>query len=188
MPQLQTQGGMIRVPAGIWTIDPAHSSVGFKIRHLMIANVRGHFSDFDGTVEAAEDDPVNSRVWGTVKVASISTGDPQRDEHLKSPDFFDAARYPEITFESTRVRHLDGGTYEVAGDLMIKGVTREVELNATVEGTAVDPWGVERVGISVRGTINRNDFGLTWQQKLAAGGLLVGEEVQLLVDVSAVRA
>ena len=109
----------------------------------MIANVRGHFSDFDGTVEAAEDDPVNSRVWGTVKVASISTGDPQRDEHLKSPDFFDAARYPEITFESTRVRHLDGGTYEVAGDLMIKGVTREVELNATVEGTAVDPWGVE---------------------------------------------
>ena len=85
MPQLQTQAGMIRVPAGIWTIDPAHSSVGFKIRHLMIANVRGQFSEFDGTVEAAEDDPVNSRVWGTVKVASISTGDPQRDEHLKSP-------------------------------------------------------------------------------------------------------
>jgi polyisoprenoid-binding protein YceI len=188
VPQLQTQAGMIRVPAGTWKVDPAHSSVGFKIRHLMIANVRGHFSEFEGTVEAAEDDPVNSRAWGSVKVASISTGDPQRDEHLRSPDFFDAERYPEITFESSRVRHVAGGTYEVAGDLTIKGVTREVEFDATVEGTAIDPWGVERVGISVRGTINRTDFGLTWQQKLASGGLLVGEDVQILVDVSAVRA
>jgi polyisoprenoid-binding protein YceI len=188
MPQLQTEAGMIRVPAGTWKVDPAHSSVGFKIRHMMIATVRGHFGEFEGTLEAAEDDPANSRAHGSVKVASISTGDETRDAHLKSPDFFDAERYPEITFESTRVRHVAGGTYRVAGDLTIKGVTREVELEATVDGTAVDPWGVERVGVSVRGTINRSDFGLTWQQKLAAGGLLVGEEVGILVDISAIRA
>jgi polyisoprenoid-binding protein YceI len=188
MPQLQTQAGMVRVPAGTWKVDPAHSSVGFKIRHMMIATVRGHFSEFDGTLEAAEDDPKNSRAWGKVKVASLSTGDESRDAHLRSPDFFDVERYPEITFESTGVQHRAGGTYKVTGDLTIKGVTREVELEATVDGTAVDPWGVERVGISVRGTIDRTDFGLTWQQKLAAGGLLVGEDVGLLVDVSAIRA
>jgi polyisoprenoid-binding protein YceI len=188
MTKLMTEQGMVRVPAGTWKVDPAHSSVGFEVKHLMIATVRGRFTDFEGTLEAAEDDPSNSRAHGAVKVASIDTGDPQRDEHLRSPDFFDAERYPEIRFESTRIEHIEGGTYRIAGDLTIKDQTREVEMDATVEGTGEDPWGNERVGVSVRGEIDRTEFGLTWQQKLAQGGVLVGEEVKILIDISAVRA
>jgi polyisoprenoid-binding protein YceI len=188
MTDLQTEHGMLRVPAGTWKVDKAHSSVAFEVKHMMIATVRGHFSDFDGTLEAAEDDPSNSRAYGWVDVASIDTGNADRDAHLRSADFFDVEQHPRATFESTRVQHVDGGTYRVTGDLTLKGVTREVTLEATVQGAAEDPWGKERVGIEVRGTINRNEFGLTWQQKLAAGGLLVGEDVKVLIDISAVRA
>lgn len=188
MTQLQTEVGMVRVPAGAWEVDPAHSSVGFEVKHLMIATVRGHFADFEGVLEAAEDDPSNSRAWGTVRVASIDTGNPDRDAHLRSPDFFDAEHYPEMRFETTRVRHVEGGHYRVSGDLTVKDVTREVEVDATVEGAAEDPWGNERVGISIRGAINRIEFGLTWQQTSSAGALLVGEEVSVLIDVSVVRA
>jgi polyisoprenoid-binding protein YceI len=187
MTTLQTEAGIVRAPAGTWKVDPSHSSVAFEVKHLMIATVRGHFSEFEGTLEAAEDDPSNSRAYGTVKVASIDTGDPARDEHLRSPDFFDAERYPEMRFESTRVQHVEEAHYRVAGDLTIKEVTREVEFGVTVEGAAEDPWGNERVGVSVRGTVDRTEFGLTWQQKLAAGGVLVGEEVKVLIDISAVR-
>ena len=187
MPTLQTEVGMVRVPAGTWKVDPSHSSVGFEVKHLMIATVRGRFTEFEGTLEAAEDDPSNSRAHGTVQVASIDTGDPDRDAHLRSPDFFDVERYPEARFESTRIQHVEGGTYRIAGDLTIKEVTREVEFDATVEGSGEDPWGNERVGVSVRGSVDRTDFGLTWQQKLAAGGVLVGEEVKILIDLSAVR-
>jgi len=188
MTQLMTEVGMVRVPAGTWHADRDHSSVAFEVKHLMIATVRGQFSEFEGTLEAAEDDPSNSRAWGTVKVASIDTGNRDRDEHLRSPDFFDVERYPEMRFETTRVTHVEGGLYRVAGDLTIKDQTREVEVEATVEGVAEDPWGNERVGISIRGVIDRTDFGLTWQQTLESGGLLVGEEVKVLIDVSAVRA
>jgi polyisoprenoid-binding protein YceI len=155
---------------------------------MMIATVRGRFREFDGTLEAAEDDPSNSRARGSAKTASIDTGNEERDAHLRSPEFFDAERYPDITFESTRIEHVEGGIYRVTGDLTIKDVTREVEMTATVDGAGEDPWGNERVGVSVRGTIDRTEFGLTWQQKLASGGLLVGEKVQVLLDVSAVRA
>ena len=189
MTQLMTdQGQMVRVPAGTWKVDPAHSSVGFEVKHMMISTVRGHFREFDGTLEAAEDDPANSRARGSVKVASIDTGNAERDEHLRSPDFFDADRYPEISFASTRVAHVEGGTYNVWGELTIKDVTREVEITATVEGAGQDPWGTERVGIAIRGEIDRTEFGLRWQQKLATGGLLVGENVRVLADISAVRA
>jgi polyisoprenoid-binding protein YceI len=187
MSHVETERAMVRVPPGTWTIDPIHSSVGFKIKHMMIATVRGQFTEFEGTIVAAEDDPANSHVSGSVEVASIDTANADRDAHLRSPDFFDAERYPQITFESTRIRHIDGGRFAVAGNLTIKGITREVELQATVEGADTDPWGMERVGISARGAINRTDFGLTWQQRLAAGGLLVGEEVAISVDISAVR-
>jgi polyisoprenoid-binding protein YceI len=179
---------MVRVPAGTWRVDPAHSSVGFEVKHMMIATVRGLFGEFDGQLEAAEDDPSNSSAWGRVQVASIDTGNAERDEHLRSPDFFDAERYPEIRFETVGIEHLDGGAYEVSGDLTIKDQTRRVQVRATVEGAAEDPWGNERVGISIRGEIDRTEFGLTWQQALAAGGLLVGEDVKILIDVSAVRA
>jgi polyisoprenoid-binding protein YceI len=179
---------MVRVPPGTWTVDPVHSSVGFTIKHMMIATVRGKFNEFEGTIEAAADDPAHSHARGTVTVASIDTGNPDRDAHLRSPDFFDAERYPYITFESTRIRHVSGGTFELTGDLTIKGVTREVQMEAVVEGADTDPWGMERVGISVRGTINRTEFGLEWQQRLAAGGLLVGEQVGIQIDISAVHA
>jgi polyisoprenoid-binding protein YceI len=187
MTQLQTEQGMVRVPAGTWEVDPAHSSVAFEVKHMMIATVRGHFTEFEGTIVAAEDDPANSRAFGLVRVASIDTGNPDRDAHLRGPEFFDAERFPEIRFQSTRIQHVEGGTYSLAGNLTIKGETREVELDATVEGAAEDPWGNERVGISIRGAIDRTEFGLTWQQKVAAGGMLVGEDVKLLIDLSAVR-
>ena len=183
---LQTERGTVRVPEGTWRVDPSHSSVGFEVKHMMIATVRGRFREFEGTLEAAED-LADSRCYGTVKVASIDTGEPDRDAHLRRPDFFDAERYPEITFESTRIDHVDGPTYRITGDLTIRDETREVTLDATVEGAGEDPWGNERVGVSATGVINRNDFGLRWQQRLAAGGVLVGEEVKLVLDVSAIR-
>lgn len=188
MTQLMTEQGMVRVPAGTWKVDPAHSSAAFEVKHMMIATVRGQFREFDGSLEAAEDDPSNSRAQGSANTASIDTGNEERDAHLRSPDFFDAERYPNITFASTRIEHVEGGIYRVAGDLAIKDITREVEMTATIEGAGEDPWGNERVGVSVRGTIDRTEFGLTWQQKLASGGLLVGESVQVLLDISAVRA
>lgn len=188
MTQLQTDDGVVRVPAGTWNVDPSHSNVGFEVKHLMISTVRGHFSEFEGVLDAAPDDPANSHAAGTVQTASIDTGHPDRDEHLRGPEFFDAERYPQMRFETTRIRHVEGGTYRVAGDLTIKDVTREVEVDATVEGAAEDPWGNERVGISIRGEINRTEFGLTWQQSGAGGRLLLGEEVKVLIDVSAVRA
>ncbi len=185
MTQLQTEQGIVKVPAGTWKVDPAHSSVGFEVKHMMISTVRGHFSSFDGRLEADED-PERSQVTGWVDVASINTGSPDRDAHLRSPDFFDAERYPRMTFESTRIQWVEGGTYRVWGDLTIKDVTREIEVEATVQGVGEDPWGVEHAGIAVGGSIDRTEFGLTWQQPLAKGGLLVGEEVKLLVDASAV--
>jgi polyisoprenoid-binding protein YceI len=131
---------MVRVPAGTWHVDPSHSSVAFEVKHLMIATVRGHFGDFEGTIEAAEDDPANSRVYGSVRVASIDTGNADRDEHLRGPDFFDVGRYPEARFESTRIEHIEGGHYRLAGNLTIKDETREVEFEGCVDGAAEDPW------------------------------------------------
>jgi len=188
MTQLQTEIGMVRVPAGTWQVDPIHSSVGFEVKHMAISTVRGRFEEFDGVLEAAEDDPSHSHAWGRVNVASIDTGNADRDSHLRSPDFFDVERYPEMRFETTGIRHIEGGAYAVAGDLTIKDMTREVEVEATVEGAAEDPWGNERAGISIRGEVNRTEFGLTWQQALASGGLLVGERVKILIDLSVVRA
>jgi polyisoprenoid-binding protein YceI len=185
--QLRTEQGIVRVPSGTWRVDPIHSSVGFEVKHMMISTVRGHFKEYEGTLEAAEDYH-DSRVWGSAQVASIDTNNPDRDEHLRGPDFFDAERWPTITFESTGIEHVEGGTYRVTGDLTIKGVTREVEVEANVEGAAVDPWGKDRVGVAVRGSIDRTEFGLTWQQALAGGGLLVGDQVALRIDISAVRA
>jgi polyisoprenoid-binding protein YceI len=189
MTELMTEHqGMVRVPAGTWEVDPSHSSASFEVKHMMIATVRGHFREFEGRLEAADDDPANSRAWGRARVDSIDTGNADRDAHLKSPDFFDAQTYPYITYESTGVQHVEGGTYRVRGNLTIRDVTREVEMTATVLGAGEDPWGNERVGVEIRGAIDRTDFGLTWNQPLGGGGLLVGEQVRILIDVSAVRA
>lgn len=185
--ELQTEQGIVRVPTGTWTVDPVHSSVGFEVKHMMISTVRGHFRQYEGMLEAAEDYH-DSRVWGSAEVASIDTNNADRDEHLRGPDFFDAERWPSIKFESTAIDHVEVGLYRVRGDLTIKGVTREIEVEASVEGAGVDPWGNDRVGIAVRGSIDRTDFGLAWQQSLAGGGLLIGDQVALRIDISAVRA
>ena len=186
MTQLHTEQGLVKVPAGTWKVDRTHSSVGFEVKHMMIATVRGHFGSFDGTLEADED-PERSHAYGWVEVASIDTGSPDRDAHLRSPDFFDVERYPRMTFDSTRIQWVESGTYRVWGDLTIKDVTREVEAEATVKGAGQDPWGNERVGIAIRGSIDRTEFGLSWNQPVASGGILVGEDVKLVLDVSAVR-
>ena len=170
-----------------WQIDPAHTSVEFAVKHMMFTTVRGRFKDVKGTIEVDESSPDRSSVNVELGAASLDTGVADRDAHLRSADFFDAERYPQISYESTRVEHVEGGTYRVAGNLTIKDVTREVEMTATVEGAGQDPWGTERVGIAIRGEIDRTEFGLRWQQKLTTGGLLIGENVKVLADISAVR-
>jgi polyisoprenoid-binding protein YceI len=180
--QLQTEQGIVRVPSGTWTVDPSHSSVGFEVRHMMIATVRGRFRDFEGTIVAA-DELTESRVSGKASVASIDTGQADRDTHLRSPDFFDAERFREISFTSTHIEHVEGGMFRVVGDLTIRDQTREISLATVVHGAGEDPWGNERVGLAARAVINRTDFGLTWQQRLARGGVLVGDEVTIVLDV-----
>jgi polyisoprenoid-binding protein YceI len=184
---LQADQDAVFVPAGTWTVDPAHSSVEFSVKHMMIATVKGRFTEFDGTLEVGED-AASAKVFGVIKVSSIDTHEPQRDAHLRSADFFDAEEYPEIRFESNRVEYVGDTNFRVSGGLTIQGITREVELDAIVVGTGRDPWGNERVALEIRGVTDRRDFGLRWNQALEAGGVLVGDKVKLAVDVSAVRA
>ncbi|MEA2472223.1 MAG: hypothetical protein QOE06_138 [Thermoleophilaceae bacterium] len=174
------------VPAGTWRVDPAHSSVQFAVKHMGIATVRGKFTKFEGTVEVGEDYS-SSRAYGRVEVASIDTDEPDRDAHLRSPDFFDAENYPEITFESIRVVPLNDDTSTVHGNLTMHGVTKEVRLEVVVEGTDTDPWGNERVGLSASGVLSRGDFDMKFNQALGSGNLLVGDRVNISLDISAVK-
>lgn len=170
-----------------YTIDSAHSKAQFSVRHMMVSNVRGEFSKMKGTIDYDEKDPSAIRVEATIEVASINTGEPKRDEHLKSPDFFDAAKYPVITFRSKSARKTANGL-AVTGDLTIHGVTKEVILQ--VEGPSPevrDPWGNFRRGATAAAKINRKDFGLTWNAALETGGVVVGDEVTITIDVEAVR-
>jgi polyisoprenoid-binding protein YceI len=183
--ELQTKNGVVRVPTGTWHVDPAHSSVEFEIKHLMISTVRGRFREFEGTIIAAEDIR-DSRAFGAVETASVDTNQPDRDAHLRSPDFFDCARYPKARFESASIEPLGGPEFRVRGKLTIKDVTRDVEFAATVEGAQRDPWGNERVGIRASTSIDRKDFGLTWQRAIETGGFVLGDAVKIIVDVSAV--
>lgn len=177
---------IVRVPAGVWHIDPAHSSVEFQIKHMMIATVKGRFTSFEGVIIAAPD-IADSSVRGVVRTASVDTNEPTRDAHLRSADFFDADHYPEITFVSTRISPLGGPRFRVVGDLTIKDTTREIALEATVEGSERDPWGNDRIGLHAHGSVNRKDFGLTWQTLLESGGFMVGDEARIVIEVSAVR-
>lgn len=170
-----------------YQIDPAHSAAQFSIRHMMIANVRGEFSKVSGTVVFDADNPANSKADAAIEVASINTREPQRDTHLKSADFFDAEKFPTIAFHSKEIS-AHGGDWKLKGDLTIHGVTREVSLD--VEGPTPehkDPWGNLRIGATATGKLNRKDFGLTWNAALEAGGVLVGDEVKLTIDVEAIR-
>jgi polyisoprenoid-binding protein YceI len=183
--QIATDQGIIRVPTGIWSIDPAHSSVEFRVKHMMVSTVRGHFDEFEGTIEASPDYH-DSKVRGSVKTASIDTNEPRRDAHLRSTDFFDAEHNPTIDFESTRIEHVDRGDYRVTGNLSMHGETRPVTLEVTVHGVIEDPSGTARVGLEVRGTVSRSDFALRWQRFLESGGVTVADEVRIGADISAV--
>ncbi|WP_329581239.1 YceI family protein [Kitasatospora sp. NBC_01250] len=173
---------------GDYTIDTTHSRVGFQVRHAMVTNVRGEFADYQGTLRLDGADPAASSAELVIKVASISTGNEQRDGHLRTGDFFAVETHPEITFRSTAAEQLDAETYRMTGDLTIKGITRPVVLNLEFTGTATDPYGIQRLGFEGSATVDRTEFGLTYNAALETGGVLIGEKVKLSFDISAVRA
>ena len=170
-----------------WSIDPTHTTVEFSVKHLMISTVRGHFGAVTGTIVLDEQNPLASSVTAEIDATSISTRTEQRDAHLRSPDFFDVEKYPTIRFESTRVQR-DGDHFDVYGNLTIRDVTREVVLHTTDEGRGGDPWGGQRAAFSATGKIDRQEFGLTWNQALETGGVLVGNEIKISLEVQAVKA
>ena len=173
------------IPTGTWIVDPAHSSVAFSVKHMGIANVRGKFTEFEGTLEV-EERLADCRAHGTVKVASIDTDEPRRDEHLRSPDFFNADQFPEITFESTHVEALDDESSRVTGNRTMHGITREIRLDVLVQGTDTDPWGNTRAGLEAVGTLKHSDFDMKFNQALGSGNVLVGDMVAMALDISAV--
>lgn len=166
-----------------WTIDNAHSEVGFAVKHLMISTVRGRFGTVSGQVEFPAGDYSDARADVTIDAASIDTREEKRDAHLRSADFFDVATFPTLTFKSRRVQAVKGDTFQLVGDLTIKGITREVVLDVAVEGFQKDPWGNHKAGFTASTRVNRKDFGLTWNQALETGGLLVGDDIKIALDV-----
>jgi polyisoprenoid-binding protein YceI len=170
-----------------WTVDAAHSHVGFGIRHLMIATVRGRFGQVQGTVTVDERDPTTASVDITIPTASVNTGDEKRDGHLRSPDFFDVDRFPNITFRSKRVEGGSGESFRVTGDLTIRDVTREVTLDVTLLGRAKDPWGQEHAAFEASTKIKRGDYGLTWNAALETGGVLVGDDVNITIEAQLLK-
>ncbi len=169
-----------------WEIDPVHSQALFSVRHAMISTVRGHFNVISGHLHIDEENSSNSWVDAQADASSINTRDERRDGHLQSPDFFDVAKYPTITFKSNKVEHVGGTNYKVTGDLTMHGVTKPVTFDAEYGGQGKDPYGMQRVGISVRGKINREDWGLTYNAALEAGGVLVSKDVNIEIDLEAV--
>jgi len=172
----------------LWEIDPAHTSVQFSIRHMMVSNVRGEFRKVSGTVHADDKDLTNSVIEAKIEAASIDTREPKRDEHLRSPDFFDAAQYPTITFKSKRIAKTSEGQYAVTGDLTMHGVTQEVTLDVVGPTPPIkDPRGGLRAGATATTKLSRKDFGITWSKLLEGGGMVVGDEVSVTIDVEGVK-
>jgi polyisoprenoid-binding protein YceI len=174
------------IPAGTWAVDPKHSTVEFQVKHMGIANVKGKFNEFAGTLEIG-DDLATAKASGTVKVASVDTNEEQRDAHLRSADFFDAETYPELSFAATAIEPVDEETFRIAGDLTLHGITRPITLEAVVQGTDVDPWGNDRVGLEVVGQLKRSDYDMKFNQALGSGNMLVGDKVKLVLDISAIK-
>jgi polyisoprenoid-binding protein YceI len=170
-----------------WTVDPAHVEVGFSVRHLMISTVRGRFGTVSGTVIMDEANPENSKVDVTVDVNSIDTRQEGRDNHLRSADFFDVANHPEMRFVSKKIVGDPSDEFKIVGDLTIRGTTHEVTLDASMQGRGMDPWGNERAGFEAKGKINRADFGLAWNAALETGGVVVGDEVKISIDVELIK-
>jgi polyisoprenoid-binding protein YceI len=171
-----------------WNIDAAHSGVNFSIRHMVVSKVRGRFAKYTGTVTVDDGDLTRSVVEATIDASSIDTGAPQRDAHLRSPDFFDVEKFPELRFRSQRIERLEDARYRVVGELTVRDVTREVSLDVEYGGRAKDPWGNERIGFVAKAALDRKDFGLGWNQVLEAGGVLVGDRVEIELEVQAVKA
>ncbi len=171
-----------------WEIDPAHSSVQFSVRHMMVSNVRGEFRKVTGTVRGDEKDPTHAQVEATIDTASIDTRNEKRDAHLKSPDFLDTEKYPTMTFRSKKIEKAGDGGYRVTGDLTLHGVTREVVLDVDGLAPAVkDPQGNSRAGAQATAKLNRQDFGVAWSKSLDGGGVVVGDDVAVTIDVEGVR-
>jgi polyisoprenoid-binding protein YceI len=178
-----------RTSTTTWNIDPAHTVAEFKVKHMMIANVKGHFAKVSGVLVRDESDPTKDRIEATIEAGSIQTRDEQRDAHLKSADFFDVEKFPALHFKSSAISIVRDGELSVEGDLTIHGVTRKVRF--AVEGPtppAKDPWGNTRIGISATTKINRKDFGLTWNAALETGGILVGDDITITLDAQFVKA
>jgi polyisoprenoid-binding protein YceI len=185
-PIVRTVDGVEVPVAGTYALDVSHSSVSFSVRHLMVSKTKGRFTDFSGTVVIAED-PLASSVEVEIKTASVDTRDATRDGHLTSPDFLDAEAHPAITYRSTKVVSVGKGTWTVQGDLTVHGTTVSVPLEVTFEGGAKDPWGGSRIGFTARTELDREAFGLTWNQALETGGVLVGKQVKIDIEAEAVQ-
>ncbi|MEV6421465.1 YceI family protein [Streptomyces sp. NPDC051662] len=172
---------------GEYTIDPAHSTISFTVRHAMVTNVRGTFTEHEGSLSLDGTNPADSSASIDVSIASVDTGMADRDGHLRSPDFFDAETFPKMSFRSTSVEQVDAETYRLTGDLSIKGVTRPLTIDLEFNGSATDPYGNERVGFEGSATILRSDWGLTWNAALETGGVMVSDKVKLSFDISAIK-
>lgn len=170
-----------------WVIDPTHSEIAFKVKHLMISNVKGSFSEFNGQVITDGDDFLTSEINIQINPSSISTGVADRDGHLKSPDFFDVENFKEIMFTNGKLAKAGTDEFVLSGNLVIKGISQVVKLDVEFGGLMTDPWGNEKAGFTITGKLNRKDFGLTWNAALEAGGVLVGEEIKLNVDVELLK-
>jgi polyisoprenoid-binding protein YceI len=174
-------------PTTTWAIDAGHSTAEFAVKHMMISTVKGRFGALEGSINLDQAEPANSSVTAAIDVASITTGEAQRDAHLRSDDFFNAEQFPQISFRSTRVEHRQGDEYRITGDLTIRDVTREVELETEFEGQIGDPYGKQRAGFTAETTISRKDFGLKWNALLETGGAVVGDKVKITLHIEAVQ-
>ena len=182
----ETTTAIDQLEAGTWAVDAAHSSVEFQARHLMVTKVKGRFSSFRGTLHIA-DDPLQSWLEASVDLASVETHDEKRDDHLRSPDFFDVDNHPEMTLVSTGIRP-DGDHYVLSADVTVRGVTRPVELRLEFNGVGRDPWGGKRAGFTATAEVNRKDWGLEWNVPLDGGGVLVSDKVKIIIEVQAVKS
>ncbi len=170
-----------------WKIDPVHSEVGFSVKHMMVSNVKGRFRTLDGALHIDEQEPTRSWVEAKIEAASIDTHEPDRDAHLRSPDFFDVEPFPHLSFRSTLVSKIDDERWKVAGDLTIRDVTKEVVLDTVFEGQVKDAYGMDRAAFTATTEISRKDFGLNWNKMIETGGVVVGDRVKIELDIAAVR-
>lgn len=182
-----TSLGLNSAYAASYTVDPAHTQIIFKIKHLAFSTVSGNFVDFDGEFDFDPDNIAAAKANATIKAKSVNTSNEKRDDHLRSDDFFGVEKHPELTFLSKEIKDVKGNSFIVVGDLTINGVTKSIELDAEYSGAATDPWGNERVAFSAESKIDRKDFGLTWNKAIEAGGFVVGDEVKIVLEVQGIK-